>query len=103
MPNWGEEGSISGTSSTLRFVDWDKDGDVDVLAMDTEKGSVWFQERSPNGTFRLHRLSNFPGMEKEHVAAEFEVVDWDGDSSRQARFDHVCFVCSMQCLFGLVC
>ena len=109
MP-WGEkEGAITGISATLRFVDWDEDGDVDVLAMDIENASVWFQERCPNGTFRLHQLADFPGIETENVAAEwgerghyyffaeslrFEVVDWDGDFSRQTCL--IVFVCLFQ-------
>jgi hypothetical protein len=84
---------------TLRLVDWDADGDVDVLASDA--GSIWFHERLPGDVFRKHELLNLteftpregqsrfdfwscflPSKTPSNCnfpTGRFEVADWDGD------------------------
>eukprot|EP00435_Cladocopium_sp_Y103_P060611 s97_g22.t1 len=62
---------------TLRLVDWDADGDVDVLASDA--GSIWFHERLPGDVFRKHELLNLTEFTPKEGQSRFEVADWDGD------------------------
>ncbi|CAK9117949.1 unnamed protein product [Durusdinium trenchii] len=78
---------------TVRFADWDGDGDTDVLV--GEAGAIWLHERLSQNTFQKRQLlkleAQHPGELFNHlfqyppppVAARqnrFEVVDWDGNS-----------------------
>lgn len=62
---------------TIRFADWDSDGDTDVLVGDG--GSIWFYERLSNDTFSKHELVKLRAQEGPAVRLTgFEVADWDG-------------------------
>ena len=63
---------------TLRFADWDGDGDTDVLVGDG--GSIWFHERLSNGTFRKNELVQLHAREGQ-LQSRFEVADWNGHLS----------------------
>eukprot|EP00438_Fugacium_kawagutii_P017000 Skav232630 [mRNA] locus=scaffold12:172875:181436:+ [translate_table: standard] len=61
---------------TIRFADWDGDGDTDVLIGDG--GSIWFHERLSNDTFSKHELVKLDA--ERQWLSRFEVADWDGDN-----------------------
>ena len=60
---------------TIRFADWDGDGDTDVLVGDG--GSIWFHERLSNDAIRKHELVQLHAREGQ-LLSRFEVADWDG-------------------------
>ena len=70
---WGVDGSSFG--GTLRFADWDGDGDTDILVGDG--GSIWFHERLSKDALRKHELVQLHAREGQ-LQSRFEVADWDG-------------------------
>eukprot|EP00435_Cladocopium_sp_Y103_P059516 s1118_g21.t1 len=66
--------------ATLRFADWDSDGDMDVLV--TENNSLWLYERLLGDVFEKHKLISShvdPIFSSWRMRQRFEVADWDGD------------------------
>ena len=80
------------TLYTLRFADWDSDGDMDILVADSEyvspylfgrdpeKRWLWLYERRPGDVFEKKRLMDLVftrgGDQNKY---KVEVADWDGD------------------------
>ena len=61
---------------TLRFADWDRDGDTDLLVQ--QQDSIWFHERSGE-SFLLQELAKLPADLKK---AGIEVADWNRDKEQ---------------------
>lgn len=91
-------------------MDWDQDGDTDVLVGAGPGETIWFHERLSNESFIPHQLLHLPKRGPEipkgyldswsvgkrdqvwdeylNSTFRFDVADWDGDS-KKIIFKHV--------------